>query len=612
MSSAPQPGQFGRYTVHAVIGEGAMGRVYRAFDPLAQRVVAIKTLKPEYLTSETRDEFLRRFRREAQAAGALSHPGIITVFDVGENFFVMEMVEGTTLQQMLAARGRVELGETLRILAPIADALDYAHSKGTIHRDIKPGNIMVLPDGRPKLMDFGVAHLSSTVMTAAGQFLGSPGYMAPEQIVNGDANARTDLFSLAVVCYELLAGKRPFQGDNITTVIYRVVNETPPSPRHWNGDLPARYDEIFARALAKDPAVRYESAGAFMAALDLKDFESALATAFPSPAAPLPAATAPTATGAAETLDLRDVERLLPAASAPRRRPRLAVAAVLALLAAAGLAVWSRLRPAPVPVATVPPTTGIAGLRIEADPPGATVSLDGTERGPAPVVLDRIAPGAHTVRLVREGFASAELSIDVVAGVPLAPLRFVLQPTSATLQLAAEPAEAAFVLDGRPAGSTPVGGLLLAPGRHELRVERKGYKPWLRTIEPHAGETVTLTASLEPGKAPAKPRPTPLPLKQGDLVELGPDVTPPRRLTNDPIVYPEAAVRLRLQGSVAVEMIVTESGDPTDVRVIESAGEILDHAVVEAAQHWKFEPARKKGVKVRVRWPVRQRFELAR
>ena len=137
-----------------------MGRVYRCSDPMMKRAVAIKTVRKEYLTRETRDEYLRRFRREAQAAGRLSHPHIVSVFDVGEDYFVMEYLEGSTLQVILRARGQIPPDESLRILSPLADALDYAHRSGIVHRDIKPGNMFVLADGRPKLMDFGVAHLS--------------------------------------------------------------------------------------------------------------------------------------------------------------------------------------------------------------------------------------------------------------------------------------------------------------------------------------------------------------------------------------------------------------------------------------------------------------------
>jgi CheY-like chemotaxis protein len=258
---------FGRYEVLGGLGEGSMGRVYRAFDPLARRVVAIKTLNPENLAGDARDEPLRRFRREAQAAAKLVHTNIVTIFDVGENYFVMELLDGATLQTLLAHRGRLAPAEAMAILGPVADALDYAHAEGTIHRDVKPANIMVLADGRPKIMDFGVAHLTSAVITARGQSFGSPAYMAPEQVLKSQATPMTDLFSFAVVAYETFTGRRPFDGESVTSMLFHVVNTEPPPPSRWNSELPSLYDGIFRRALAKDPAERFPSARAFVAAL---------------------------------------------------------------------------------------------------------------------------------------------------------------------------------------------------------------------------------------------------------------------------------------------------------------------------------------------------------
>jgi serine/threonine-protein kinase len=616
----PAPEKFGRYEVQGVVGEGSMGRVYRAFDPLAQRVVAIKTLKSEYLTSDTGPEYLKRFRREAQAAGALSHPHIVTIFDVGEDFFVMELLEGTTLQGVLRERGRLELAEALKILAPVADALDYAHSRGTIHRDIKPGNIAVLADGRPKIMDFGVAHLTSTVMTAAGQFLGSPSYMAPEQIMKSEASPQTDLFSLAVVSYEMLTGRKPFEGESITTIIYKVVNELPPPPRKWNVELPPRFDDIFARALDKDPQRRYPNALSFTAALEMKEIDAGLTVSPPLPPPP-ELSVEPVATHEVATHDFsaEDAARTIvadPNTLSPIKLTRsgsrpwvLGIGAVV--LAGAGL-FYARGNPiAAPPTRAVPPI-----LHIQTEPPGAVIFLDGVEVGHSPFADGSTHPGLHTVKVERAGFASAQLGFELVAGVTLAPLRFVLQPTSATLRLRSEPNGAAVLLDGKPIGSAPLEGGFVDPGVHELRVEAKGYRPWARKIEAKIGESIDLEARLDPltRKAGAEPKPVPstLWLKEGDLVELGPDVKEPRKISGDPAAYPAAAARLRLEGSVAIDMIVTETGEPTDLRVVESAGEILDRAVIDAVRRWRYEPAEKNGIKVRVHWRTRQRFERAR
>src|SRR5260370_4375186 len=202
LASVPPERTFGRYEVLGVVGEVSMGRVYRAFDPLARRVVAVKTLRPEHVSGPEAAEYLLRFRREAQAAARLVHPNIVTIFDVGEDYFAMEFLEGATLQAILRERGRLALGEALRILGPVASAMDYAHSKGTIHRDIKPANLFFLADRRPKVMDSGVAHLPAAVITASGQVFGSPAYMAPEQITRSEGSVAPHEFSLAVVAYQ--------------------------------------------------------------------------------------------------------------------------------------------------------------------------------------------------------------------------------------------------------------------------------------------------------------------------------------------------------------------------------------------------------------------------
>src|SRR5688500_15179235 len=350
MSKSPR--KFGRYVVEQEIGDGAMGRVYRASDPLMKRLVAVKTVKQEYLTRETAEDYLRRFRREAQAAGGLSHPHIVGIYDVGETYFVMEYLEGTTLHALLAGRGKLPLDEALGLLTPLADALDYAHRSSIVHRDIKPANIMVLDDDRPKLMDFGVARLESSVATASGHFFGSPSYMAPEQVSGAEVTNRADLFSFAVLAYEVITGRRPFEGESITAVMYRVVNEPAPPPRQWDFDLPASYDAIFRRALSKAPDDRYPDAVSLVAALQLKDIDSELDALTESAAPDLPpvpaqvpatAVTAPAAVpmpaGPDETADLR-TDREGPGTPGPRRTWAWLAGGLLIVLAGAGASTY--------------------------------------------------------------------------------------------------------------------------------------------------------------------------------------------------------------------------------------------------------------------------------
>ena len=585
MATDSLPGKFGRYEVEAQIGEGSMGRVYRAFDPLAQRFVCVKTLRPEILTEDTAGEYLVRFEREARAAAGLSHPHIVTIHDVGQNYFVMELLEGVTLQGILAERGKLPPDEVVRILEPVADALDYAHSRGVIHRDVKPGNIIVLSDGRAKIMDFGVAHFGGTV-TARGQFYGSPSYMAPERIARSESTPGADLFSLAVVAYEMVTGQRPFQGDTITSIIYRIVNEDPPAPSARNAELAPRYDAVFGRALAKDPAARFPSAKAFLGALADRAVETPPDAAPPTPRS----APASQAVGDVETQDLK------PALARWDVRSKLALAAGVVLLAG----VYLQLAPGS------PPT---AAIGVQTLPSAATVLVDGATVGRSPLSLEGLKPGAHTVRVTREGFAPAEVSLHLLPGAAPVPLRFKLQPVAAILSVRSQPQGAKVAVDGEAVGSTPLAGLPVSPGVHSVRVEREGYRLWGQAVEARSGQETTLEADLEAsGHAPKTPGRPGGWVAEGDLIELAPGVEPPKKVAGEPAAYPSEAARLKLQGAVTVEMIVTERGEVTNPRVIESAGETLDEAVLDAVRGWRFEPARKNEVRVRVRYTYRQQF----
>jgi TonB family protein len=610
-TAAPKdPEKFGRYEVEGMIGVGAMGRVYRGFDPLVRRAVAIKTFKADDQDPKAAAESLKRFSREAQAAGALSHPHIVSIFDVGDDYFVMEHLEGKTLQAVIEERGRIDAEDAFRLFAPIADALDYAHKKGVIHRDIKPGNIMVLPDGRPKLMDFGVAKVESSNMTKAGEVLGSPSYMAPEQIAGQEVTPLADLFSLAAVVYQALTGRKPFEGETVTTVIYRVVHEDPPPPRRWNAQLPDRYDDVFRKALAKDPAERYQTAADFMSALDLRAFDIDSDAAFSLTPGTTPSE--PKEQGDDEETMSVDAIRVPPPAAAQGATgarkspwPWVAAAAVVLVGVLAGARFWKGAQPSAASPTPAP------GLRIETEPSGATVSVDGKEMGLSPLTLPDVEPGLRTVRVFHEGYAPTELSLEVAPETALAPLHFSLQPVEAPGSVTSQPSGATVVLDGREAGKTPLHDLRLTPGPHDVRVEAAGYRPWRQRVDASAGVPVTLEARLVAAPvAKPEPEPTPPPLKEGDLVEMSADVAPPKKISGDTAYYPRKAERNRMQGLVVVDMIVTEKGDVTDLRVLESAGEVLDQAVLDAVKSWRFEPATKHGIKVKVHWQARHRFQI--
>jgi serine/threonine-protein kinase len=272
MSAPSSSGKFGRFEVIDILGRGAMGVVYRAKDSALGRTVAIKTISLTGSASE-RDVHEARFMQEARAAGSISHPAIITIYDVGREgdtaFIAMELLEGRDLRDMI---GTVSLtpSHSVSIAATVAEGLAYAHERGIVHRDIKPGNIMVLPDGRVKIMDFGIAHVHEpSVKTQTGVLLGSPQYMSPEQIAGQPIDHRADIFALGLVLYEMLTGVKPFQGEDIPELMFKVANLSATPPSHLAPDLPPVIDFILARAMKKKADERYATAADM--AKDLRD-----------------------------------------------------------------------------------------------------------------------------------------------------------------------------------------------------------------------------------------------------------------------------------------------------------------------------------------------------
>jgi serine/threonine protein kinase len=359
--------RFGRYEVRAELGRGSLGRVYRAFDPLTSRAVAIKLMRTACLPARTVDLYRRRFRMEAQAAGGLAHPNIVRIYDQGDDYLVMEFLEGTLLSRRLRGR-KLSLAEALTVLASLGSALDYAHAHGVVHRDLKPRNVMLLPDGTPKLTDFGLAVFPGGDATVGGKFLGHPSYLAPEHIVEGRATALSDLFSFGAIAYEMLTGQRAFPGRNVGAIIHRVVYDAPAPPSALNPLLPPAYDEILAGMLHKEPERRPSSAAAFVEALALH--RSAV-----RPRAPRrrTSGTRRADPRAQDTLDLG-------------RRWRSLIAAI---------------EPA---------------LVVGADPIGAAVWIDGVCVGQAPVTLTQLGPGAHVLRVIAEGFVPVQMTLDAERG----------------------------------------------------------------------------------------------------------------------------------------------------------------------------------------------------
>src|SRR6478609_2564020 len=272
--------QLGRYEIVAELGRGNMGAVFRARDPKIDRTVAIKTIAVPAGAAKDFEHYRQRFFREAQAAGRLSHPGIVTIYDVGEDeaahtpFIVMECVTGQSLDRLVAAAPSGILPRTtaLELVQHIAEALDYAHSQGIVHRDIKPANIMITAAGQPKIADFGIAKLALAETTMPGQVVGTPAYMSPEQLNGKAVDGRSDLFSLGVIAYWLLTGIKPFDGDTLTEICAQVVTKDPAPPSQVAPGTSQDHDYVLSRALAKDPALRYQRGSEFAA--DLEDLRA--------------------------------------------------------------------------------------------------------------------------------------------------------------------------------------------------------------------------------------------------------------------------------------------------------------------------------------------------
>jgi len=270
---SPNIKRFGRYEILGELGRGAMGVVYKARDPQIDRLVALKTIPLRGQDQEAEKEFRMRFLNKAQAPGRLHHPGIVAVFDVGEDaetgdpYIVLEYVAGEALNRILAREKKLPLDRALQLTEEIAAALDYAHEQGVTHRDIKPANILVTQDGHPKIADFGIARLNLAHLTLPGKLLGTPAYMAPEQLSGTAADGRSDLFSLGVILYAMVTGHSPFQGDSATTVCFKVANRDPLPPSALDLNLPRELDAVITRAMAKDPKRRYQRGSDFAEAV---------------------------------------------------------------------------------------------------------------------------------------------------------------------------------------------------------------------------------------------------------------------------------------------------------------------------------------------------------
>ena len=380
----------GRYRIVKEIGRGSMGVVYQAEDPNLDLVVALKVLRQDRLTN---DPFVRRFLSEAKALGRLDHPNIVRVFNVDQDgdtvYITMEFIEGESLVTLMKKEpflpeAIAEFGATM------ADALDSAHQKGIVHRDVKPSNILFKTDGRPKITDFGIAHIEDPSMaeqTQAGEILGTPAYMSPEQVLSRPVDGRSDLFSLGIILYELAAGKRPFGGEGINAIFSSITGEEPADVLTINPRLPKALSDVIMKCLRKDPEKRFANGRELANSL-----RNAVKVNIPS-------------TGEAEKREDRGTRNsFIPAL--------LIVVALLAM----GTALYYFNSRASTHTSSVEPSANTI-LNVESSPAGAQIFVDGSLKGTAPADI-RLTAGKHEVRLSLPSFYEWEAQVDTKENEP--------------------------------------------------------------------------------------------------------------------------------------------------------------------------------------------------
>jgi eukaryotic-like serine/threonine-protein kinase len=389
---------YGRYQIVGELGKGSMGVVYKAHDPQIDRSLALKVLRPDRITSE---EFVRRFLKEAQAIGRLSHANIVTLYDVGQDhgtiFIAMELLTGKTLKDAMAER-QLTAQEIIHIGVQVAEALDYAHQKGIVHRDIKPSNIILTSDGPAKLTDFGIARIEDPAahqQTQAGEILGTPVYMSPEQVMGQPVDGRSDLYSLGVILYEMAMGRKPFSGESIAAVFSSIVQETPPEPIIPDSPIAPRLSALIMKAISKRPEDRF-STGREMA----QPLKACLER---------------------RKSDVQRQERETPKPK-PRHNVLYAAIALIVIVVSGGgyfatQTILDRIRSRTEPN---PMVEAHAALNVSSDPTGADVFLDGSFRGKTPVKVD-LPLGKYEVRVTLHNYYDweAQLQLDQKGDVPL-------------------------------------------------------------------------------------------------------------------------------------------------------------------------------------------------
>jgi predicted Ser/Thr protein kinase len=561
----------GRYNIAAELGKGAMGVVYRATDPNIGRTVAIKTTRLDTHGLEPAD-LLRRFRNEARSAGTLNHPNIVTIYDAGEQdgifYIAMEYIEGETLHALLTQHRSLPVEKVIDIVRQVCAGLDYAHAHGVIHRDIKPANIMLAANGAVKVMDFGIAKAGGT-MTATGQVLGTPNYMSPEQVKGKSIDGRSDLFSVGVLLYEMLTGEKPFDGQNVTTIIYKIVSENPIPPRELDVTIHPGLSAMVTKALAKAPDDRYQTGAALVAALE--NYKSCgsesratqlispigdrtLVTSPPAqvkPPAPAPLAATPVA---AQAPAPPKPVAVAPRAPAPAKLPvrkapaqgtnmRVLVGIVVLLLIAAVVAwrVHRRHQQQAQEAAATPPTV-VAQEPAVTPPPAAETAAVPT---PPAEATSAAEPPTQAQPARATSKSKAKSAAAQPAPSPQAPPTSAPEaPATGTVHVTSTPPGATVTIDGSGSFVTPFDSPPLKAGTHAFSISKVGYAAAQRKLDVAAGKAANLDVSLAVSGAVLEVQSDP----PGAAILV--DEKPTNKFTPAKLAVPqgEHKVRLRMEG----------------------------------------------------------------
>jgi serine/threonine-protein kinase len=571
--------KIGRYNIAAELGKGAMGVVYKATDPNIGRTVAIKTTRLDAHGIDAKN-LLQRFKNEARSAGTLNHPNIVTIYDAGEQdgvfYIAMEYIEGETLHALLSQHRSLPVERVIEIVRQVCAGLDYAHAHGVIHRDVKPANIMLAASGSVKVMDFGIAKAGGT-MTATGQVLGTPNYMSPEQVKGKPVDGRSDLFSVGVLLYEMLTGEKPFDGQNITTIIYKIVSENPIPPRELDVTIHPGLSAVVTKALAKAPEERYQTGAALVA--DLENYKSfgseagatqvlstaalgaagdrTVVTPAPAPAGPSAPDAVATAAVAARASTPATPAAAMPHAPAPAKPPTRTMpgkglnpgvlAGIVVLLLIAAIAGWrvhrrhqqqaqesaaTQAPPAvqePAPQPPPPPAAETATTPAETPTPATTAAPEPPLQAPTP--------------------RAASKSKAKAAAVPPAP---VPQPSpvspealsTGTVHVTSTPPGASVTIDGSGSFVTPFDSPPLKAGTHSFIVSKLGWSTVQRKFDVVAGKATSLDVSLAVSGAVVEVQSDP----PGAAILL--DEQPTNKFTPARLAVPqgEHKIRLRMEG----------------------------------------------------------------